>query len=55
MPVGALAELGGGDRALLDLLGEDQVALGEDLLVAVALAEDECRGGAAQPVIDGAR
>ena len=50
--VGQLSDFGAGDRAPLDLLGQDQLALGEDAVVAVVAAEQLRGGGAAQPVID---
>jgi len=54
-PVGKLADLGGGDRASLVAIGEGELALGENAVMAVALAEQAGGVGATQPVVDGAR
>lgn len=47
---GQLADLGRGEGAAVGALKRAQLALGEDALVAVALAEGKGDRGAAQPV-----
>jgi hypothetical protein len=53
--VAAAANLGLGDQAVFENFPGDEVALGQDMVVAIALAEIESSGDAAQPVVDGPR
>lgn len=52
LSVGEAADLGAGNRPFGDLLGKDDLALGENMIAAELLADLQRGRSAAQPVID---